>query len=147
MPYSLWRTRSLATGSPQVAMLDRRMFMQRTHPARRLLNSLAEACEGNRGETPQERSLLDKVREVVDRLLAEFNENVAIFDTLEEEFRAFMLVERRNTIQWTRMVINFLADWSEDLGGKDLRKLSIPRDLLPALDRRRTSRRHRSRQP
>ena len=79
----------------KVAMLDRRMFMQRTHPARRLLNSLAEACEGNKGETPQERSLLDKVREVVDRLLAEFNENVAIFDTLEEEFRAFIEQHRR----------------------------------------------------
>lgn len=79
----------------KVAMIDRRMFMQRTHPARRLLNSLAEACEGNKGETPQERSLLDKVREVVDRLLAEFNENVAIFDTLEEEFRAFIEQHRR----------------------------------------------------
>ena len=79
----------------KVAMLDKRMFMQRTHPARRLLNSLAEACEGNRGETPQERALLDKVREVVDRLLAEFNENVAIFETLEEEFRAFTDQHRR----------------------------------------------------
>ena len=79
----------------KVAMIDRRMFMQRTHPARRLLNSLAEACEGNRGETPQERSLLDKVREIVDRLTTEFNENVAIFETLEEEFRAFIDQHRR----------------------------------------------------
>lgn len=79
----------------KVAMLDRRLFMQRTHPARRLLNALAEACEGNRGETPQERALVDKVREVVDRLLSEFNENVAIFETLEEEFRAFIEQHRR----------------------------------------------------
>src|SRR5690606_15462717 len=79
----------------KVALMDRRMFMQRSHPARRLLNSLAEACEGNRGETPQERALLDKVRETVDRLLSEFNENVAIFEMLEEEFRAFIEQHRR----------------------------------------------------
>ncbi|MCB1561732.1 MAG: DUF1631 domain-containing protein, partial [Xanthomonadales bacterium] len=79
----------------KVAMLDRRMFLQRSHPARRLLNSLAEACEGNKGETPQERSLLEKVNSVVDRLLSEFNENVAIFDTLEQEFRAFIEQHRK----------------------------------------------------
>lgn len=79
----------------KVAVMDRRMFMQRAHPARKLLNSLAEACEGNRGESPQERALLDKVRHVVDRLIAEFNENIAIFETLEEEFRAFLDQHRR----------------------------------------------------
>ncbi len=71
----------------KVAVLDRRMFVQKTHPARRLLNVLAEACEGNSGESPAERTLMAKVEEVVDRLTAEFNENLAIFLTLEGEFR------------------------------------------------------------
>ncbi|MCD7098157.1 DUF1631 domain-containing protein [Stenotrophomonas sp. MMGLT7] len=79
----------------KVAMLDRRMFVQKTHPARRLLNSLAEACEGNTGESPAERVLMGKVEEVVDRLVAEFNENLAIFLTLEEEFREFLAKHRR----------------------------------------------------
>ncbi|WP_163525979.1 DUF1631 family protein, partial [Klebsiella oxytoca] len=42
----------------KVAMLDRRMFVQKTHPARKLLNSLAEACEGNTGESQAERMLM-----------------------------------------------------------------------------------------
>lgn len=79
----------------KVALLDRRMFVQKTHPARRLLNVLAEAVEGNNGESAAERTLLAKVEEVVDRLVAEFNENLAIFLTLEEEFRSFLEQHRR----------------------------------------------------
>lgn len=79
----------------KVALLDRRMFVQKTHPARRLLNALAEACEGNHGQSAAERTLLAKVEEVVERLVAEFNENLAIFMTLEEEFRDFLEQHRR----------------------------------------------------
>ncbi len=79
----------------KVALLDRRMFVQKTHPARRLLNVLAEACEGNNGESAAERTLMTKVEEVVDRLTAEFNENLAVFLTLEEEFRDFLNQHKR----------------------------------------------------
>lgn len=79
----------------KVALLDRRMFLRKEHPARRLLNSVAEACEGNDGETPAERTLLAKAEEVVQRLSIEFNENVAIFQTLEDEFRCFMDQHRK----------------------------------------------------
>lgn len=79
----------------KVAMLDRRMFVQKTHPARKLLNSLAEACEGNTGESQAERMLMAKVEEIIERLVAEFNENLAIFLTLEEEFREFLVQHRR----------------------------------------------------
>jgi hypothetical protein len=79
----------------KVAMLDRRMFVQKTHPARKLLNSLAEACEGNTGESQAERVLMGKVEEIIERLVAEFNENLAIFLTLEEEFRDFLAQHRR----------------------------------------------------
>jgi hypothetical protein len=79
----------------KVAMLDRKMFVQKTHPARRLLNSLAEACEGNTGDSPAERVLMTKVEEIIERLVAEFNENLAIFLTLEEEFREFLAQHRR----------------------------------------------------
>ena len=79
----------------KVAMLDRRMFLQKTHPARRLLNSLAEACEGNSGEGPQERELMGRVDRTINRLVAEFNEDIAIFETLEQEFRDFIDQHRR----------------------------------------------------
>ncbi len=79
----------------KVAMLDRRMFLQKTHPARRLLNSLAEASEGNAGETPQEREMMSRVDRTIDRLITEFNEDIAIFETLEQEFREFIEQHRK----------------------------------------------------
>lgn len=79
----------------KVAMLDRRMFLQKTHPARRLLNALAEACEGNTGQAPQERELMTRVERTIDQLVAEFNEDIAIFEALEQEFREFIENHRR----------------------------------------------------
>jgi len=79
----------------KAAVIDRRMFMNKGHPARRLLNSLAEAVEGNKGEGPQERELLNKAENTVDTLVAEFNEDIAIFETLEQELRSFLEQHRR----------------------------------------------------
>ena len=79
----------------KVAVKDRRMFMFKEHPARRLLNTVAEACEGNHGEAPQERELLGRVDSTIDRLVAEFNEDVAIFETLEQELRGYMAQHRK----------------------------------------------------
>ena len=89
----------------KAAVMDRRLFQYKTHPARRLLNSLSEAVEGNKGEGPQEKELLHKAEETVDKLVAEFNEDIAIFETLEQELRSFLeqhnrrieLAERRAT--------------------------------------------------
>ncbi len=74
----------------KVALMDRKMFLRKTHPARRLLNVLAEACEQNPGETSAERDLLAKVEDVIERLNAEFNENIAIFESLLEEMSAYL---------------------------------------------------------
>lgn len=79
----------------KVAVKDRRLFLYKGHPARRLLNAVAEACEGNHGEAPQERELLGRVDGVIDRLVTEFNEDIAIFETLEQELRAFMGQHRK----------------------------------------------------
>jgi hypothetical protein len=79
----------------KVAMLDRRMFLQKTHPARRLLNSLAEAVEGNSGAAPQERELMVRAEHTIDQLVAEFNEDIAIFETLEQDFREFIEQHRK----------------------------------------------------
>lgn len=79
----------------KVAVKDRRMFLYKGHPARRLLNAVAEACEGNHGDGPQERELLDRVDSTIDRLVTEFNEDIAIFETLENELRAFMAQHRK----------------------------------------------------
>lgn len=79
----------------KVAVKDRRLFLYKAHPARRLLNAVAEATEGNRGESPQERELMARVDGTIERLAAEFNEDIAIFETLEQELRSFMEQHRK----------------------------------------------------
>ena len=79
----------------KVAVQDRRMFVYKGHPARRFLNAVAEACEGNHGEGPQERELLGQVEAAIDRLVSEFNEDIAIFETLEQELRAYIAQQRQ----------------------------------------------------
>lgn len=79
----------------KVAVQDRRMFLFKEHPARRLLNTVAEACQGNHGEAAPERELLGRVDQTINRLVGEFNEDVAIFETLEQELRGFMAQHRK----------------------------------------------------
>ncbi len=89
----------------KASLLDQQMFAMKSHPARQLLNTVAEACDGNRGETTAERELLGRVEGTVDRLVSEFNEDLAIFSELDVELRSFFdqhkqrveLAERRAT--------------------------------------------------
>ncbi|MCK7595292.1 DUF1631 family protein [Pseudomarimonas salicorniae] len=79
----------------RAAMLDQHLFALKTHPARQLLNSLAEACDGNRGESAAERDMLNRVGGVVDKLVADFNEDIAVFSELESDFRDFLDSHRK----------------------------------------------------
>jgi hypothetical protein len=79
----------------KAAVLDRRLFLTKAHPARKLLNALTEAVEGNHGDGPQERELLNKAESTVDQLVAGFNEDIAIFELLEQELRAYLDQHRR----------------------------------------------------
>ena len=72
----------------KVALQDRQLFLQSSHPARRLLNVLAEASEGNAGETEDERALLDMVQATVERLVRDFNESQQVFRSLRGQFNA-----------------------------------------------------------
>ncbi|HEY0333845.1 MAG TPA: DUF1631 family protein [Stenotrophomonas sp.] len=70
----------------KVALLDARLFVRDGHPARRLLNQLVDACDGNAGETAAEQALLSQVQSAVDEIVRDFDEHLAVFLTLESEF-------------------------------------------------------------
>lgn len=79
----------------KVALSDPRLFQQESHPVRRLLNLLAEACDGNQGESEHELGLLDKVAQVVDRIAADFDESLTIFLLLEVDFAEYFAQYKR----------------------------------------------------
>jgi hypothetical protein len=71
----------------KVAILDRRFFGKKTHPARLLLNALAQAAVGWTDDGDRSPgSLYGRMEAVVKRVLTEFTEDVTLFGTLHDEF-------------------------------------------------------------
>ncbi|MGY0797809.1 DUF1631 family protein [Lysobacter sp. A286] len=79
----------------KVALTDQQLFVQPTHPARRLFDSITEAIAGNRGETAHERELLDRATAISQRVVAEYNEDLAIFEIAHHELDTMLQQQRR----------------------------------------------------
>nr|ACA34441.1 hypothetical protein [uncultured bacterium pTW3] len=88
----------------KVALTDENLFVRPDHPARRLLDALALSCESNDGASPQDRELLQRASALVERVVCEYNEDLAVFeltanelrDLLEQQRRRAEVVERRS---------------------------------------------------
>ena len=72
----------------KVAVIDRSFFTHHGHAARRLLNDMTAAGIRWVDESQLERGIFPKMREIVDKVLLDFKEDVSLFDTLLEEFTA-----------------------------------------------------------
>lgn len=89
----------------KVALMDREFIARKNHPARHLLDELAQACVGWSEESDRDHRLYNKVQEVVSTLLRDFDDDTGIFERLSVEFTDFIeknrkraeLVERRTT--------------------------------------------------
>ncbi|MNF26177.1 hypothetical protein D3C76_161380 [compost metagenome] len=82
----------------KVALLDKRLFSQSTHSARRLLDEMANAAVGiSEGEENAPDSLGMRIEHIVQRLSDEFVDDVAIFSELLADFLLFALDERRRS--------------------------------------------------
>ncbi len=79
----------------KVAILDRRMFAHASHPARRLLDLLADTAKGWSEESDRDRRLYDKTKGVVEALLADFDDDVGVFDRQLADFSAFVENNRK----------------------------------------------------
>jgi len=79
----------------KVALLDRRMFAHKSHPARQLLDALADAAKGWSAEADRDGRLFDKMKSIVERLLHDFDDDTAIFTRLAAELQDFLDVSRK----------------------------------------------------
>ncbi|WP_041770135.1 DUF1631 domain-containing protein [Metapseudomonas resinovorans] len=73
----------------KVALQDKALFTQHHHPARRLLNSMAQAGVLYAGEG-EERGLLAKMHWVVERVVHGFSGDLLLFDSLLDEFNEYV---------------------------------------------------------
>jgi len=74
----------------KVAIMDKSFFSLKTHPARRLLDVLAEASVCFAGQASKEDPLYQQIEAVVSRIHDEFSTDVALFSTMLAEFEAFL---------------------------------------------------------
>ena len=77
----------------KVAILDKNVFSKKAHPARRLLDELARASIGWSEGLRQQDALYDKVEDVVRRIVTEFDDDVALFEAVLDDFLAFVTDE------------------------------------------------------
>jgi hypothetical protein len=73
----------------KAAIIDRKLFAHRQHPARRLLDGLAEQAKGWSDESDRDRRLHEKVKSIVEQLLHEFDDDMGIFDRLLTDLQQF----------------------------------------------------------
>ncbi|HTI47137.1 MAG TPA: DUF1631 domain-containing protein [Casimicrobiaceae bacterium] len=79
----------------KAAMLDGAFFAKKTHPARLLVNALAEAGLGWSPMMGNEDPLYRKIEKIVHGILDGFSNDLAIFDDLREELETFLAAEEK----------------------------------------------------
>ncbi|SHG23545.1 Protein of unknown function [Microbulbifer donghaiensis] len=91
----------------KVAIADKSFFSKGGHPARKLLNELAQTATGwQAGDNYESDPLYREISRVVDRVLSEFDRDVNIFSQLLESFREFTLRERKRAEMLERRVVD-----------------------------------------
>ena len=74
----------------KVAMLDRQFFSKKSHPARRLLDEIANVSVGWTDAGAYNIALYAKIDEIVQSVLNDFAEDAAIFETLLTDLQLFI---------------------------------------------------------
>ncbi|WOX06153.1 DUF1631 domain-containing protein [Microbulbifer pacificus] len=91
----------------KLAVADKAFFSKGGHPARRLLNELADAAIGwQPGEDYRNDPLYREISAIVDGVLAEYDQDEQIFLRLLESFREFSQRERKRAAVMERRTID-----------------------------------------
>jgi hypothetical protein len=81
----------------KAAILDRKLFAHRQHPARRLLDCLAEQAKGWSEESDRDHRLHEKVKSIVDQLLHDFDDDMSVFERLLVDLQQFQDTNKRRS--------------------------------------------------
>ncbi|PRB54984.1 thymidine phosphorylase [Pseudomonas sp. MYb2] len=114
----------------KVAVLDKSFFSRSSHPARRLLNEIADAAMGwGDCDSAERDSLYVRIEQVVQRLLSDFVDDPAIFSELLADFLAFTSDERRRS----ELLEQRLRDAEEGRAKTELARRRVEQALNQAL--------------
>ncbi len=74
----------------KVAMLDKEFFSINGHPARNLLNKLAQSAIGIDEATDADNPILQKIHDITETVLEEFTDDISLFENLHDQFNQFL---------------------------------------------------------
>jgi len=74
----------------KVALIDKSFFSKKSHPARKLLNTLAAAALGWNKSHDEDGAYYNQVESYVRKVLEEFEDSVEVFSSVLEELTAFL---------------------------------------------------------
>lgn len=78
----------------KVALLDKALFSKKSHPARRLLDSLASAAVEWSDNHHGNDELYDVMDKIVRRIINEFDDDISLFEQAVEELEHYLVEER-----------------------------------------------------
>lgn len=87
----------------KVALLDKDLFSKKSHPARRLLDAMAEAAVGLGESALAHDALYEKIAYVVGRVISDFDSNLELFSELLGEFENFIQDDLASTQRRTEL--------------------------------------------
>ncbi len=120
----------------KVAIIDKSFFSKKAHPARRLLDALAEASVCFAGQASKDDPLYQQMESVVDRVHVEFETDIQLFTDVLASFEAFLKERETNAevmIQQSAEAVNEYekSELARVIAGDEIeRRASI--EALPA---------------
>jgi hypothetical protein len=79
----------------KIAILDKHLFAQKSHPARRLLDAVAEAGKTWTPESDVDNKMFDRIKAVVETVLSDFDDDLSVIEHELASFEQFMHQHRR----------------------------------------------------
>ncbi|MDP5210388.1 DUF1631 domain-containing protein [Microbulbifer sp. 2205BS26-8] len=91
----------------KVAIADKSFFSKGGHPARKLLNALADAATGwQSGDNYESDPLYREMSQIVERVLNEFDQDITIFSVLLASLDKFIARERKRAEMLERRIVD-----------------------------------------
>jgi hypothetical protein len=98
----------------KVAIADKAFFSDKTHPARKMLDTIGEISVRLPADFSASNPLFQEMEKLINEVIDGFKDNVEIFDTVREKFHGLMIVEDQRLTKETEAQAKRMKE-AEDL--------------------------------
>ncbi len=114
----------------KVTMLDKSFFSQKAHPARHLLDLLAEAALGWDPREGHESALYRHIEALIQRILEQFDDRLEVFAEALREFQAYQAREKQASDERASRSAQYLRDREQHELAREVARDAVKASLL-----------------